>query len=158
MRSSRRKVVFPTSHDRLKTSRSSSLARQRKQKMHISPLEENTRTWSTAVESAVPSTFTLSPVLKDKLATKTSTDQDETVGECLPYLKGIDDPANDPFDFNEHGVLRLNRDEHIEYLKDHLGNFPAAYVGVDASRPWIMYWGLMGLYLLGEDVTKYRAR
>lgn len=126
--------------------------------MHISPLEEDTPARSMAAESAVPPIFAQPPALKDKLTTRTSTDQVETVQECLPYLKGIDDPANDPFDFNEHGVLRLNRDEHIEYLKDHLGNFPATYVGIDASRPWIMYWGLMGLYLLGEDVTKYRAR
>lgn len=78
--------------------------------------------------------------------------------ECLPYLKGIDDPANDPFDYNEHGVRRLDREEHVEYLTSHISDYPAGYVGYDASRPWLMYWGLMGLYLLGKDITSYRNR
>ena len=126
--------------------------------MHITPLDENLQAKPVTGISAIPPLFARSPWLKDELTTKTSADQDETVRECLPFLKGIDDLANDPFDFNEYGVLHLNRGEHIEYLKDHLGDFPAAYVGIDASRPWIMYWGLMGLYLLGENVTQYRSR
>lgn len=158
MRSSRRTVVFPSAHARLRTSRSTSLARQARQKMRISHFEEQPQADFEAGMSALPSSFTRSPAIKDDLATKTSIAQDETVSECLPYLKGIDDPANDPFDYNEYGVLHLNREAHIEYLEDNLGDFPAGYVGIDASRPWIMYWGLMGLYLLGENVTGYRAR
>ncbi len=127
--------------------------------MRINPLEDETRRGEGVTSStAVPPLFAHPPLLKDGLVTKTSADQDETVRECLPFLKGVDDLVNDPLDYNAHGVLHLNRDKHIEYLKDHLGDFPAAYVGIDASRPWIMYWGLMGLYLLGEDVTRYRSR
>jgi protein farnesyltransferase subunit beta len=37
-----------------------------------------------------------------------------------------------------------------------LGNLPAAYKVADASRPWIFYWCLNGLVLLGADVSKYR--
>ncbi|KAI9825473.1 MAG: CAAX farnesyltransferase (FTase) subunit beta [Thelocarpon impressellum] len=28
----------------------------------------------------------------------------------------------------------------------------------DASRPWLLYWALTGLFLLGEDVSQYRER
>jgi len=31
-------------------------------------------------------------------------------------------------------------------------------VGVDSSRPWMVYWALMGLHLLGEDVVPFRSR
>jgi protein farnesyltransferase subunit beta len=126
--------------------------------MRITPLEEMPRADTTTGNSAIPILFTRSPALGQTLETKSSRAQDETIRECLPYLKGIDDPANDPFDYNEHGVLHLNREEHIDFLTSHLSDYPAGYVGYDASRPWIMYWGLMGLYLLGKDPTTYRAR
>jgi protein farnesyltransferase subunit beta len=29
---------------------------------------------------------------------------------------------------------------------------------MDASRPWMVYWALAGLSLLGEDVTRVRQR
>jgi protein farnesyltransferase subunit beta len=90
--------------------------------------------------------------------TETSSTQQETVAECLPYLKGTSDPSRSPFDFNEHGVPRLNRQAHVDFLYHSLEEFPAAFVAVDASRPWMVYWALMGLYLLGEDITQYRDR
>jgi hypothetical protein len=48
--------------------------------------------------------------------------------------------------------------QHIDFLRDALGEHPAPFVGIDASRPWMVYWSLMGLHLLGEDVTDYRTR
>lgn len=126
--------------------------------MHVTPFEEEPWTDTTTGNPAVPVLFSQSPAVEQNLETKSSIAQDETVRECLPYLKGIDDPANDPFDYNEYGVLHLNREEHINFLTSHLSDYPAGYVGYDASRPWIMYWGLMGLYLLGEDPTVYRTR
>lgn len=98
------------------------------------------------------------PPIQDDLATETSFAQQDTVAECLPFLKGVDDPTRSPFEFNEHGVPRLDRQGHIDFLHQSLEEFPAGFVAVDASRPWMVYWALMGLYLLGEDVTQYRDR
>lgn len=126
--------------------------------MHISPLEEEPWADTNIGNSTIPLIFSQSPAVEQNFETKSSIAQDETIKECLPYLRGIEDPANDAFDYNEHGVLRLNREAHIEFLTSHLSDYPAGYVGYDASRPWIMYWGLMGLYLLGKDPTTHRAR
>ena len=94
----------------------------------------------------IPQYFSNPPVVKDSLVTATSSAQDKNLEECLPLL-------TDPW-----GVPRLDREQHIEFLKAALEEFPAKFVGVDASRPWMVYWGLTGLYLLGEDVTSYRTR
>ncbi len=107
---------------------------------------------------AVPHHFTQPPPIQDGLETETSSAQQETVAECLPFLKRTDDPCRSPFDFNEHGVPRLDRQAHVDFLHQSLEEFPAAFVAVDASRPWMVYWALMGLCLLGEDVTQYRDR
>lgn len=106
----------------------------------------------------VPDLFTQLPLIRDLLVTETSSEQDATVQRCLPYLKGTANANTSPFDFNERGVLRLDREQHLTYLHESLGALPAGYVGVDASRPWMLYWALTGLYLLGEDVSLYRKR
>ena len=108
----------------------------------------------------VPHLFTQLPVIRDLLITQSSSVQDATVEQCLPFLQGTANTNTNtsPFDFNEHGLLRLDRQQHVAYLHDALGTFPAAFVGVDASRPWMLYWALTGLYVLGEDVAQYRER
>jgi protein farnesyltransferase subunit beta len=106
----------------------------------------------------VPQHFMRPPPIQDDLLTETSSAQRETVADCLPYLKGTADLSRSRFDFNEHGVPRLDRLEHVNFLHQSLEEFPAAFVAVDASRPWMVYWALMGLYLLGEDVSQYRNR
>lgn len=50
------------------------------------------------------------------------------------------------------------KDKHIEYLYDSLEDYPEGFVAMDSSRPWMSYWALAGLALLGEDVSKYRER
>ncbi|MCJ1270655.1 CAAX farnesyltransferase (FTase) subunit beta [Lobaria immixta] len=106
----------------------------------------------------IPDLFTSLPPLQDTLETKTSRVQDETVQECLPLLAGIHDPSRSLFDFNSHGLPRLEREKHIKYLHSCLNELPARFVVHDASRPWILYWVLAGLCLLGEDVQQYRSR
>ena len=106
----------------------------------------------------VPELFTTPPPIRDVLSTKTSSVQDRTVQDCLPYLSGTNDSTKGPFDFNAHGLPRLERKKHIAYLHNSLGKLPAGFVGADASRPWLLYWALTGLYLLGEDVSQYRDR
>lgn len=75
---------------------------------------------------------------------------------CLPFLKGIASEQDGPF--NRFGVPRLNRDDHVDYLYDALEDYPAKFVGMDASRPWMVYWALTAMHLLGEDVTQFRER
>ncbi|KAL2861378.1 terpenoid cyclases/protein prenyltransferase alpha-alpha toroid [Aspergillus pseudodeflectus] len=105
---------------------------------------------------AVPALFTEPPVLRDTLITETIELQDETLNKCLPFLKGIHGSQKGPL--NQHGAPPLRRDEHIGYLYDSLEDYPSGFVAMDASRPWMTYWALAGLSLLGEDVSRHRER
>ena len=98
------------------------------------------------------------PTIRDELTTESSLLQDDTREDCLSFLNGTSDTPEAPIDFNNHGVPTLQRELHIEYLHDTLQQLPSNYVGFDASRPWIIYWALLGLSLLGEDVSPYRER
>lgn len=104
----------------------------------------------------IPSIFRELPPLRDLLTTQTTTDQDETVEKCLPFLRATDGSLRG--NVNEFGLAHLLRDRHIEYLYDSLEDYPETFVGLDSSRPWMSYWALAALALLGEDVTKYRER
>lgn len=104
----------------------------------------------------IPNLFTSLPPIKDTLVTDTSELQDGTVEDCLPYLAGIANPSKSLFDFTPHGVPRLEREDHVDFLTDALQN--AKYMAYDASRPWVVYWALTGLSLLGEDVEEYQER
>ncbi|KAK0672061.1 terpenoid cyclases/protein prenyltransferase alpha-alpha toroid [Cercophora samala] len=99
--------------------------------------------------------FTSPPPLHDSLITPTSTLQDETLSDILPYLSTSPLPQ-DLFSYNAHGVPSLRREAHINFLHASLGRLPGRFVAADASRPWFLYWCLSGLAMLGEDVTQYR--
>ena len=114
--------------------------------------EQNTHPPSLA---AVPSLFKSIPPIKDNLVTATSITQDETVQCCLPLLAGAT-PGKTKHDFKPHGVPRLAREEHADFLKEQLE--AAKFMAYDASRPWVVYWCLTALCLLGEDITEYRQR
>ncbi|CAO1618251.1 unnamed protein product [Sympodiomycopsis kandeliae] len=57
--------------------------------------------------------------------------------------------------------IQLQRKIHIKFLEKILHKpLPAAFVGFDATRPWLMYWSFHTYTLLGEpidDVTRIRA-
>ncbi|KAL6874933.1 CaaX farnesyltransferase beta subunit Ram1 [Trichoderma novae-zelandiae] len=108
---------------------------------------------ASGAEPSIPSLFTQPPPIHDELETDSSHIQDETVDECLPFLSGIEHHR-----VNAHGVPRLDRERHARFLRKQLGVLPGAYVGADPSRPWIFYWCLNALSLLGEDVEPYRAK
>jgi protein farnesyltransferase subunit beta len=109
-----------------------------------------------AQELRIPSIFRELPQLRDLLTTQTSTVQDETVEKCLPFLRGTDGSLRG--NVNELGLAHLLRDHHIDYLYDSLEDYPETFVSLDSSRPWMLYWALASLALLGEDVSKYRER
>lgn len=109
-----------------------------------------------AERPAVPKLFTSLPPIRDSLNTYTSQQQDQVVEDCLPFLAGIADPSKTFFDFSAGGVPRLERDDHVEFLTDALHY--ARFIAYDPSRPWVVYWTLTALSLLGQDVSQYGQR
>jgi protein farnesyltransferase subunit beta len=111
----------------------------------VSPIADKNRV-------IVDDLYTREPLVSDPLVTTTSEAQDRTVEQCLPLLSAEDKTI----DYNAYGVPRLQRENHIAFLRRSLGNLPAPFVAADASRPWMFYWALNGLSLLGADVSIYR--
>ncbi|KAM0439805.1 hypothetical protein ACHAPT_000902 [Fusarium lateritium] len=103
------------------------------------------------VEPSIPHIFTSEPLIRDVLGTESSRVQDATVDECLPFLR-----AQEHSSCNSHGLPHLDRRRHVNFLHKQLGKLPGGYMSADPSRPWIFYWCLAGLSLLGEDVSSYR--
>ncbi|TGJ88237.1 hypothetical protein E0Z10_g561 [Xylaria hypoxylon] len=100
----------------------------------------------------VPGLFTTAAPIKDSLVTDTSLSQNAVETSCRAFLAGTQDGIR----VNRHGIPSLGRERHIRFLDKSLGNLPPAFKAADASRPWIFYWCLNGLVLLGADVSKYR--
>ena len=110
---------------------------------------------SVATAPLIPDLYTVFPPIRDILITDTSLDQDETVQDCLPYLKGESGEFNA---YNEHGIPHLDRTRHIRFLHTILQDLPSGFIAADAARPWFFYWAFCGLRTLGEDVSSYRER
>lgn len=108
-------------------------------------------------QPAVPKLFTSLPPIGDPLVTETSIVQDEIIQTCLPFLVGTDRDSS-PFKLNAHGLSYLERHRHVRFLHASLQALPSGFTAYDASRPWIVYWALTGLSLLGEDISVYRTR
>ncbi|GLU11269.1 hypothetical protein SLE2022_280260 [Rubroshorea leprosula] len=49
-------------------------------------------------------------------------------------------------------MSELQRDEHVEYLTGGLRLLPPSFCSLDASRPWLCYWILHSIALLGDFV------
>ena len=113
---------------------------------------------SSEQHARVPLLFTSSPPVQDSLKTESSIALSEATQDCLPLLAAEESDADPYVAFNHHGVPRLERQKHAAYLHKALGNLPPGFVMADASRPWMLYWALLGLHLLGHDVSTYRER
>ncbi|GME47222.1 protein farnesyltransferase subunit beta [Neofusicoccum parvum] len=105
-----------------------------------------------SVEPKAPALYAAPPPLVDALKTKSSEDQRETVEKILPFHTG--NPHK--LELNSHGIPHLLRQEHLDYAADGLTDYPAPFVAMDASRPWIPYWSLFAISILGEDPSGYR--
>lgn len=149
----RRKVRFPFTN---LPAQKSSPARTVSRKPKVSKPAEIMTSSQEAPRPGIPALFTQSPPIRDPLVTETIDLQDATLEKCLPFLKGVHSSQMEPF--NAFGVPALQRDEHVAYLYDSLEDYPSGFVAMDASRPWMVYWALTGLTLLGEDVTRVRKR
>ncbi|KAK5118827.1 hypothetical protein LTR62_000036 [Meristemomyces frigidus] len=77
----------------------------------------------------------------------------KTTAECLPLLT-IRDARG--LSLNSHGLPHLRTGQHADFLRQPLGNLPAGFAVMDASRPWLFYWCTAGQSFLGEDVSIYR--
>lgn len=49
--------------------------------------------------------------------------------------------------------VRLLRDKHLPYLTHGIRHLSAGFESLDASRPWICYWIVHSMALLGKDVN-----
>lgn len=107
---------------------------------------------SLQMEFMIPDLFTTFPPIIDLVSTKTSQAQLKTADICLPYLKA----ESENVEYNRNGIARLDREKHITFLRRSLETkLTHHYTGYDASRPWILYWCIHGLQLLGADVSQY---
>lgn len=94
-------------------------------------------------------------MLDDGLPTVTSRAQDELEERVLQLFRDYldvgalsdDDPA-----------LILTRKQHAKYLRAGLGELPAGFIALDASRTWICYWVAHALALLGAPLPAGRER
>ena len=103
--------------------------------------------------SQVPGLFTSLPPIRDPLVTDTSLSQDETAEDCLPFHDGT---SGSLFDLNSKGIPRLRREHHVKFLNKAIQN--AKYIAYDPQRPWLVYWCLTGLGVLGENLEEWRDR
>jgi len=99
--------------------------------------------------------FKQAPILQDELVTESSELQEAVAEICRSLINGEDQEI---LERNSHGIPKLLRHKHIKFLKNILGPYPAPFQIMDASRPWILYWGLAGLSSLGYDVSVYKER
>ncbi|XP_076905171.1 protein farnesyltransferase subunit beta-like [Bidens hawaiensis] len=53
---------------------------------------------------------------------------------------------------SQAAMLELQRDSHVEYLEKGLRHLGPSFSVLDANRPWICYWILHSIALLGESV------
>ncbi|GAB4849186.1 hypothetical protein Ancab_003996 [Ancistrocladus abbreviatus] len=51
-------------------------------------------------------------------------------------------------------MLELARDQHIEYFTNGLRHIGSSFCVLDANRPWLCYWILHSLALLGESIDE----
>lgn len=83
----------------------------------------------------------------DGFPTCTSEEQKQVEMDVLRLYGKIMNAPN----FDPETAFRLDRDSHIEFLQRGLSQpLKASYMSLEASRPWIAYWILHGLDLLGQ--------
>jgi protein farnesyltransferase subunit beta len=92
--------------------------------------------------------------IRDTYQTETSKVEEKTREVVLPYLEGN---PND-FTLNAYCVPRLQRELHATMLRKVLGDYTHHYAAMDASRPWIVYWGLQSMTALGLDIHPHQKR
>ncbi|CAA7407839.1 unnamed protein product [Spirodela intermedia] len=83
-----------------------------------------------------------------KRLTVTQRDQIAAEGRVFGILQSLEDASFQ----TQESMLELWRDKHIEYLTRGLRQLGPNFHVLDANRPWLCYWILHSLALLGESV------
>jgi len=100
---------------------------------------------SVALDLPFPSSYSMS--YDDGFPTVTSEDQHEVEMDVLREFGAV---LNQP-DFNPTRDIVLDRERHVEFLRRGLAEpLHGSYISLEASRPWIIFWILHALDLLGE--------
>ncbi|KAK4684582.1 protein farnesyltransferase subunit beta, partial [Tremellales sp. Uapishka_1] len=105
-----------------------------------------------------PSIFALPhvPAPSDAQLTATLIEQQETEFLISQLLTLTAPPSFSP---NDQGTV-LRKTEHSQFVASTFFKLPSAYISLDASRPWLMFWSVHSLDLLGvalDQATKDRA-
>lgn len=98
--------------------------------------------------SPLPTIQIYNSLIKDTLETVTVLDQQATEDNCLSIFSSESITTT---------LQTLQRESHIKFLRSNLGKLPSAFVSLDASRPWITYWCLNALSLLGDDISDLKV-
>ncbi|KAK6342619.1 CAAX farnesyltransferase (FTase) subunit beta [Orbilia javanica] len=94
----------------------------------------------------VPAMHLNLPFILDDLETETSQKQLSTARNIIRSV-------------NQSFLPPLDRATHVEFLLNPLDEgLSGGFVALDASRPWLLYWCINALSILGEDVGAYNAR
>ena len=101
----------------------------------------------------VPELYTTHPPIRDSLTTDTSVSQEDVVKQCLPRLISC---SRSLAGVNPYSIPSLEREDHIKFSQDAIDY--ARYIAYDPVRPWVIYWSLTALSLLGESVELYQQR
>lgn len=96
-----------------------------------------------------PSIFTLpfTPLPSNSHPSDTLEEQDETERLISELLHNISPAAPDGETIV--GGTTLRKPEHAVYFQQLLFRLPPGFVGLDASKPWLMYWSLHSLDIMG---------
>ncbi|CAJ0762312.1 15701_t:CDS:2, partial [Entrophospora sp. SA101] len=86
-------------------------------------------------------------IKEDGVATETSIAQSKTEASVYHIYKAAQETSL-------LKTIKLNREEHIDYVLKGLKGLEKYFVGLDASKPWLCYWMLHSLDLLGHKIDK----
>uniref|UniRef100_A0A7S3DE47 Prenyltransferase alpha-alpha toroid domain-containing protein n=1 Tax=Palpitomonas bilix TaxID=652834 RepID=A0A7S3DE47_9EUKA len=84
----------------------------------------------------------------DGLVSNTSRAQVETENDIASIYDRMFFFADPLSEEKKHGLLR--RREHVSYLKRMVGELSVGFTSLESSRPWLVYWCVHGLDVLGE--------
>eukprot|EP00392_Amoebophrya_sp_AT5.2_P016909 g17217.t1 len=86
--------------------------------------------------------------------TPTVKDQNDTVELVLDCFRAFLEKTNSPSN-TEHtsddSAIKILRDKHLKFLHAALFRIPQQFSGLDASRPWFVFWIIHALELLKDD-------
>ncbi|KAJ3161798.1 hypothetical protein HDU86_006569 [Geranomyces michiganensis] len=87
----------------------------------------------------------------DGFPTESSELQQEVEDSIAPLLGPYQNGSADL------GSVKLDRDSHVKYVKKNFDSLPSYFVSLDASKPWLVYWTLHALDLLGSSIAPETA-